>query len=382
MIMALKYTEEQQEFISMVHEFGETELKANIRAWDEKGACPAEAFDKAFEMGLHMLEVPEEYGGIGLSFETTAMIFEELAKYDAGYAITLVSTFVALRSVILSGNKDLAQYFADIIAPGKFAAFSLSETNAGTDAGAVAATAKKVGNEYILNGEKTFVTNGNLASVYVAVFRTSADGNRGLSAFLVERSRDGITVGKHEDKMGLRLSDTSTVNFADVHIPAENIIGKEGDGFKMALNSLNLSRAFVATLAVGIMQRALDESVKYAKLREQFGRPIYKFQAVQEMLADMATQTEASRLMVNNTMKMMDGGNLVRKEGAMTKTFVSDLAQQVTSNAVQIFGGYGVSKEYPVEKLLRDVKVFQIFEGTNQIQRTTIANELIKEYTN
>ena len=153
MIMALKYTEEQQEFISMVHEFGETELKANIRAWDEKGACPAEAFDKAFEMGLHMLEVPEEYGGIGLSFETTAMIFEELAKYDAGYAITLVSTFVALRSVILSGNKDLAQYFADIIAPGKFAAFSLSETNAGTDAGAVAATAKKVGNEYILNGE-------------------------------------------------------------------------------------------------------------------------------------------------------------------------------------------------------------------------------------
>ncbi|MFD1671779.1 acyl-CoA dehydrogenase family protein [Agrilactobacillus yilanensis] len=378
--MALQYTEDQQDFINMVHEFAEAELKPHVREWDEMGLCPPEAFDKAFEMGLHMLEVPEEPGGIGLPFETTAMIFEELAKYDAGYAITLVSTFVALRSVILTGDEKLSKYFADIIAPGKFAAFSLSENNAGTDAGAVAATAKKVGNEYVLNGEKTFVTNGNLASLYVAIFRTSDDGNRGLSAFLVERDREGITVGKHEDKMGLRLSDTSTVNFDNVHIPEDNLIGEEGQGFKIALNSLNLSRAYVATLAVGIMQRALDESVKYAQMREQFGKPILKFQAVQEMLANMAIQTEASRLMVNNTMKMMDQGLSVRKEGAMTKTFVSDLAQEVTSNAVQVFGGYGVSKEYPVEKLMRDVKVFQIFEGTNEIQRMTIANELNKEY--
>ncbi|MFT8909442.1 MAG: acyl-CoA dehydrogenase family protein [Lentilactobacillus diolivorans] len=378
--MALQYTEDQQEFINMVKEFGETELKPHVKDWDEAGKCPEGAFDKAFDMGLHMLEVPEEYGGIGLNFETTAMIFEELAKYDAGYAITLVSSFVALRSVILRGDKKLAKYFADIIAPGKFAAFSLSESNAGSDAGAVAATATKDGNEYVLNGEKTFVTNGNLASIYVAIFRTSDDGNKGLSAFLVERTRDGITVGHHEDKMGLRLSDTSTVNFDNVRIPADNLIGNEGDGFKVALNSLNISRAFVATLAVGIMQRALDESVKYAKMRKQFGRPIIKFQSVQNMLADMATDIEASRLMVNNTMKMMDNDLSVRKEGAMTKTFVSDVAQDVTSNAVQIFGGYGVSKEYPVEKLMRDVKVFQIFEGTNEIQRMTIATELNKEY--
>lgn len=376
--MALQYTEEQQEFIRLVREFAETELEPHVKQWDKEGSCPKTAFNKAFEIGLHQLEIPEEYGGLGLSYETTAMVFEELAKYDAGYAITLVSTFVALRSVILSGNKKMAKYFSNIIVPGKFAAFALSEANAGSDAGAVAASARKKDDEYILNGEKVFVTNGNLADVYIAIFRTSDDGNRGLSAFLVERDCPGITVGKHEEKMGLRLSDTSTVNFSDVHIPLDHRIGEEGEGFKLALNSLNLSRAFVATLAVGIMQRALDESVKYATVRQQFNRPIYKFQAVQEMLADIAMQTEAARLMVNNTMKMMDKGLSVRKEGAMTKAFVSDLAQKAISNAVQIFGGYGVSCDYPVEKLLRDIKVFQIFEGTNQIQRITIANELVK----
>lgn len=376
--MALQYTEEQQEFIRLVREFAEAEIEPHVKQWDEEGSCPKTAFNKAFEIGLHQLEIPEEYGGLGLSYETTAMVFEELAKYDAGYAITLVSTFVALRSVILSGNKKMAKYFSNIIVPGKFAAFALSEANAGSDAGAVAASARKKDDEYILNGEKVFVTNGNLADVYIAIFRTSDDGNRGLSAFLVERDCPGITVGKHEEKMGLRLSDTSTVNFSDVHIPLDHRIGEEGEGFKLALNSLNLSRAFVATLAVGIMQRALDESVKYATVRQQFNRPIYKFQAVQEMLADIAMQTEAARLMVNNTMKMMDKGLSVRKEGAMTKAFVSDLAQKATSNAVQIFGGYGVSCDYPVEKLLRDIKVFQIFEGTNQIQRITIANELVK----
>ncbi|KRM93059.1 acyl-CoA dehydrogenase family protein [Loigolactobacillus rennini] len=376
--MALQYTEEQQEFIRLVREFAETELEPHVKQWDKEGSCPKTAFNKAFEIGLHQLEIPEEYGGLGLSYETTAMVFEELAKYDAGYAITLVSTFVALRSVILSGNKKMAKYFSNIIVPGKFAAFALSEANAGSDAGAVAASARKKDDEYILNGEKVFVTNGNLADVYIAIFRTSDDGNRGLSAFLVEHDCPGITVGKHEEKMGLRLSDTSTVNFSDVHIPLDHRIGEEGEGFKLALNSLNLSRAFVATLAVGIMQRALDESVKYATVRQQFNRPIYKFQAVQEMLADIAMQTEAARLMVNNTMKMMDKGLSVRKEGAMTKAFVSDLAQKATSNAVQIFGGYGVSCDYPVEKLLRDIKVFQIFEGTNQIQRITIANELVK----
>lgn len=379
--MALLYTDEQKDFINMVKEFADENLSTKaIQKYDQEGECPLELFKPAFDMGLHMLEIPEKYGGAGLSYETTAMIFEKLASYDAGYAITLVSTFVALRSVMIAGNEAQIQHFADVIAPGAFAAFALSEADAGTDAGSVQATATRDGDDYILNGEKAFITNGSLADIFVGIFRTSDDGNKGLSAFIVEKSRGGITAGKHEDKMGLRLSNTTNVTFDHVRVPASNLIGEEGHGLKVALNSLNLSRAFVATLAVGIMQRALDESVKYAQKRTQFKQPIMKFEAVQEMLANMAIQTEASRLMVNNTMKMMDAGSLVRKEGAMTKTFVTDAVQQVTSDAVQIFGGYGVSKEFPVEKLMRDCKVFQIFEGTNQIQRVTVAHELDREY--
>lgn len=379
--MSLLYTDEQKEFIQMIKEFGDSNLTTNVvKKYDELGKCPPELFKPAFEMGIHMLEIPEEYGGAGLSYETTATIFEKLAEYDAGYAITLVSTFVALRTVILGGDESQAKYFSDIIAPGKFAAFSLSEAEAGTDAGGVQAIAVRNGDEYTLNGEKTFVTNGSIADVYVGVFRTSDNGNKGLTAFIIDRNTPGITPGEHEDKMGLRLSDTASVNFNNVKVPAKNRLGNEGDGFKLALNSLNLSRAFVATLAVGIMQKALDESVNYAQKRKQFGRSIIKFEAIQEILADMSISVETSRLLVNNTMKMMDRGSLVRKEGAMTKTFVTDAVQKVTSDAVQIFGGYGVSKAFPVEKLMRDCKVFQIFEGTNQIQRVTISNELDKEY--
>ncbi|OBR92869.1 MULTISPECIES: acyl-CoA dehydrogenase family protein [Clostridium] len=379
--MSLLYTKEQKELIALVKEMAENEIKPHVQELDEKGECPRELFKYAFDMGLHMLEIPEEYGGTGLSYETTAMIFEELAKVDAGYAITLVTTFVALRNVILSGTKEQGKYFADIIGKGNFAGFALTEPNAGSDPAGMRGTAVKDGDEYILNATKTFITNGALASVFVGIFKTNPEaGNKGISAFIIDGNTPGITIGKHEDKMGLRLSNTTDVTFENVRVPASNMLGEEGSGFKLALNSLNLSRAFVATLAVGIMQRALDESVKYAKERKQFGKPIIKFQMVQQMLADMAIKVEASRALVNNTMKLMDNGNLVRKEGAITKAFVSDCAQEVTSNAVQIFGGYGYSKEYPVEKLMRDCKVFQIFEGANQIQRMTIAGALEKEY--
>lgn len=379
--MALLYTQEQREFIRMVQEFADqTLIPEVVSKYDHLGQCPVELFKPAFDMGLHMLEIPEEYGGAGLPYSTTAMVFSKLAEYDAGYAITLVSTFVALRSVMLAGSADQARRFADIIEPGAFAAFALSESDAGTDAGSVKSTATRDGNDYILTGEKTFITNGSIANVYVGIFRTADTGNKGLSAFMIERSREGISVGAHEDKMGLRLSDTSTVNFDHVRVPASNRLGDEGAGFKVAMNSLNLSRAFVATLAAGIMQRALDESVSYARIRSQFKRPIIRFEAVQEMLADMAIALETSQVLIHNTMTMMDQGNLVRKEGAMTKTYVTDALQRVVTDAVQVFGGYGVSKAYPVEKLMRDSKVFQIFEGTNQIQRVTIANELDKEY--
>ena len=374
--MALLYTEEQKEYIKMVREMVEKEVKPYVAECDRKGECPIELFQPAIDMGLHMVEIPEEYGGMGLDYETTAMIFEEMAKVDAGYADTLVTTFVALRNVILAGTPEQARYFADIVAEGKFACFAITESNAGSDAGGIKSKAVKDGDDYILNGTKTFATNGECASLYIVFFKTE----EGITAFMVDRDTPGFSVGSHEDKMGFRLSNTTDLIFEDVRVPASRIIGEKGKGLSIALNSLNLSRAFIATLGVGIMQRALDESVAYAKMRTQFGKPIIKFEMVQQMLADMAIKVEASRCLVNNTMKMMDQGSLVRKEGAITKTFVTDCMQEVTSNAVQIFGGYGYSREYPVEKLMRDAKIFQIFEGTNQIQRQTIAKCLEKEY--
>ena len=379
--MSLIYTEDQKELIAMVRNMAEKEIKPHVAECDEKGECPIELFKPAIDMGLHVLEIPEQYGGEGLDYQTTAMVFEELAKVDAGYADTLVTNFVALRNVILAGSPEQAQHFADIVVPGGFACFAITEPGSGSDAGSIRATAVKDGDYYVLNGTKTFATNGACASIYVSFFKTDpAAGKKGISAFMIDRDTPGVSVGAHEKKMGFRLSNTTELTFDNVRVPKENLIGEEGKGLNIALNSLNLSRAFIATLGVGIMQRALDEAVAYAKQREQFGQQIIKFQMVQAMLADMAIKIEASRCLVNNTMKLMDDGQLVQKEGAITKTFVTDCMQEVTSNAVQIFGGYGYSKEYPVEKLMRDAKIFQIFEGTNQIQRMTIARCLEKEY--
>ena len=376
--MALLYTEEQLELIEMVRDMVEREVKPHVAECDRTGECPVELFKPAIDMGLHMLEIPEEYGGEGMDYETTAMIFEEIAKVDAGYADTLVTTFVALRNVILKGTPEQAQYFADVIGQGKFACFAITEAGAGSDAGALRATAVPDGKgNYVLNGTKTFATNGECASLYIAFFKIP---DVGITAFMIDRDTPGFSVGAHEDKMGFRLSNTTDLIFEDVVVPEDRIVGTPGKGLSLALNSLNLSRAFISTLGVGIMQRALDEAVAYAKIREQFGKPIIKQQMVQQLLADMAIKVEASRCLVNNTMKLMDQGSLVRKEGSITKTLVTDCMQEVTSNAVQVFGGYGYSREYPVEKLMRDAKIFQIFEGTNQIQRVAIAKCLEKEY--
>lgn len=378
----LLYTEEQKDLIKEVRNMMEKSVKPFVAECDEKGECPLELFQPAFDMGLHMLEFPEQYGGLGMDFQTCAMIFEEIARIDAGYATTLVTTFVALRNVILAGTPEQAQRFADTIAPGKFAAFAITEANAGSDTVAMRTVAVEDGDYYVLNGTKAFITNGSIASLYVVFAKTNPElGAKGITAFIVDRDMPGVSAGAHEKKMGLRLSNTTELILDNVRVPKENIVGEIGGGLKIALNALNLSRAFVATLAVGIMQRALDEATVYAAQRKQHGQSINQFELVQGLLADMAIKVEASRCLVNNTMKLIDSGSLVRKEGAITKCFVSDAAQEVTSNAVQIFGGYGFSKEYPVEKLMRDCKVFQIFEGTNQIQRVTIAKELEKEYS-
>ena len=379
--MALQYTEAQKEYIHLAKEFGDRYLTPEIiRKYDKEGDCPISLFKPAINLGLHMLEIPKEYGGAGLSYEDSALVFEKLAEYDAGYALTLITSFVALHCVMLAGTKEQAQEFANVIEPGRFAAFTMSEADAGSDAGSVKSTAIRQGDEYILNGNKAFATNGGIADIFIGIFRTSDDGNHGLSAFMIDKNTPGIWVGKHEDKMGLRLSNTVPLGFKNVHVPAKNLLGQKGRGINIALNSLNLSRAYVSTLTVGIMQRALDEAAKYANEREQFNQPIAQFESVQNMLADMATSVETARLLVNNTMKMMDNNQSVRQEGAMTKLYVTDAAQKVTSDAVQILGGYGYTRSYPVEKLMRDVKGFQILEGTNEIQRMTIAREVSKKY--
>lgn len=379
--MTLQYTQAQREYIHLAQEFGDRYLSPEIiKKYDQEGDCPVSLFKPAIKMGLHMLEIPKEYGGAGLSYEDSALVFEKIAEYDAGYALTLITSFVALRCVMLAGTEEQTHEFARVIEDGKFAAFTMSEADAGSNAGSVKATAVRHGDEYILNGNKAFATNGGIADIFIGIFRTSDNGNHGLSAFMIDRHSPGIWVGKHEDKMGLRLSNTVPLGFKNVHVPAKNLLGKEGRGINIALNSLNLSRAYVSTLTVGIMQRALSEAAKYANERQQFNQPIAQFESVQNMLADMATAVETSRLLVNNTMKMMDNNLSVRQEGAMTKLFVTDTAQKVTSDAVQILGGYGYTRAYPVEKLMRDVKGFQILEGTNEIQRMTIAREVSKNY--
>lgn len=379
--MALAYTDEQKELIALVRDVAQNEILPHVAAADEAGECPMELFQWGFDLGLHMVEIPEEYGGMGLSYETCAMMFEELARVDAAYADTFVTNFVAFRNIMLNGTPEQARHFVELTEEGGFAAFCLSESCAGSDVAAMRTTAVREGDEYVLNGTKTFITNGSISSIYVVFAKTDpAAGGRGITGFLVDGGTPGLSAGAKERKMGFRLSDTSEVVLDNVRVPASAVIGEEGRGMTIALNALNLSRAFISTLAVGIMQRALDEAVAYAKQRRQFDTRLIDMPMVQTMLADMAIKTECARVVVNHCMRRMDAGEMVRKEGAIVKTFVTDAMQEVVSNAVQVFGGYGYSKEYPVEKLMRDAKIFQIFEGSNQIQRMTIARELDREY--
>lgn len=378
--MAQMYTEDQQLLIDTIREFGRTEILPTVAERDKNSICDLETFQSAFDAQLHLLEVPERFGGMGLDYQTGAMAFEELGYWDAGYAITLVTTFVALRNVMMFGTEEQTQLFASKIIDGGLGAFCLTEPSAGSDAGSLTTRAVRDGDEYVINGSKCWITNGSIASAYAVLAKTDpAAGNKGISCFIVEADRDGISTGAHEDKMGLRTSNTCDVVFRDVRVPADHLVGTEGQGFKIALSGLDVSRAFMATISVGMMQRALDEAVKYAKEREQFGQPIINFQMVQELLASMACKVEASRCLVQNTMRMIDAGLPVDKEGSITKKFVTDMLQSVTSDSVQVHGGNGYSRQYPVEKIMRDAKIFQIMEGTNQIQSLVIARALQRD---
>ena len=372
-------SEEQIELVEMITEFGEKEVQPISLECDHNGKMPMDVYKKAFEMGLHAVDIPEAFGGTGLDSVTQTILHETLSKYDAGFDVSLGAIGLAGKPVFIAGNDDLKKLFADIVIPGSFAAFCLTEPNAGSDASAVKTTAKKIGDEYIINGRKCFITNGGVADVYTVIASTdTTKGIKGLSAFVVERNREGVSVGKEEDKMGIRLSNTCDVIFEDVRVPVNHLLGKEGDGFKIAMVTLDRSRPIVAAGAVGLSQVAIDHCVKYAKERNTFGKPIANLQAIQFMLADMEIQTETARQYTRYAAALVDANKPVTKAAAIAKCFAGDTAMKVTTDAVQILAGYGFSREYPVEKLMRDAKIFQIFEGTNQIQRVVIASQMLR----
>ena len=374
--------EQGKELQAMVRDFCQKEVVEFAKKYD-KGEETDEnlmaLYRKAFDMGLHTLEIPEEFGGMGIDLVEAAALYEEMAIADAGFATALSATCLALKPVLIAGTPEQIKLFSDIIIPGNFGAFCLTEPNAGSDAANTKSTAVKDGDEYVINGSKCFITNGGWASVYVVFAMTDkTKGTKGISAFIVERDRPGVSVGKHEDKMGIRLSNTCDVIFEDVRVPASHLLGKEGEGFKIAMMTLDASRPFVGICATGIAQRALNEAVAYSKERITFGKPICKNQALQFMMADMAIKIETARQMCCHAISLYRDHLPFSKEAAIAKCYAGDIAVEVASDGIQILGGYGYSREYPAEKLLRDAKIFQIFEGTNQIQRVVISGQVLK----
>lgn len=373
-------TEEQKELQQMIAKFGKNEVLKRAQECDRTGEFPTDLYNKALEMGLHMIDLPEKFGGGGFDPVTAVIVQEELAKYDAGFSVSLFASGLAAKPLLIAGTDRQIQMFTDILAQGKMAAFCLTEPQAGSDAGASQTTAVRDGGGYVLNGRKCFITTGGMADVYVVFAMTDkSKGVKGMSAFIVERGAPGVSVGKEEDKMGIRLSNTTDVVFEDVRVPAENLIGAEGEGFKLAMKTLDMARPSCGAAAVGICQAAIDLCRDYALQRKTFGRPIAVNQAIQFKLADMEIATETSRQYVRYVAGLIKAGKPHSTEAAVAKAYASDSAVKVTQEAVQIFGGYGYSREYPVEKLYRDAKIFQIFEGTNEIQRMVIAGNVLKQ---
>lgn len=374
--------EEQEMIRDLVKQIAREKVTPVAAELDEKGEFPWELMKLFAESDLFALFVPEEYGGLGKGVLDLCIVVEELSKACAGVSVSYAASALGAYPIILFGSEEQKKKYLPQIASGKkLTAFALTESEAGSDAGSIRTTAIRDGDDYILNGNKQWITNGGEAEIYTIIAMTDKKkGNRGASAFIVEKDTPGFSFGKKEDKMGIRCSATRELIFKDCRISKENLIGKEGMGFLAAMKTLDKSRPGVAAQAVGIAQGALDDAVKYARERIQFGKPISSFQGIQFMLADMATQIEAARALLYAGARFIDSGAKdIAKISSMTKLFASDVAMKVTTDAVQIFGGYGYMKDYPVEKRMRDAKITQIYEGTNQIQREVIALQLIKE---
>ncbi|NWF51794.1 MAG: acyl-CoA dehydrogenase family protein [Nitrospirae bacterium] len=349
---------------------------------DEKEEFPWDVMKVLAQSDLFGLFIPEEYGGLGKGCLELCIAVEELSRACLGVSTTYAANALGTYPILLFGSEEQKKkYLPDIAAGKRLVAFALTEANAGSDAAGIQTTAKLDGNEYILNGTKQWITNGGEAEIYTVIAMTDrTKGARGASAFIVEKDTPGFYFGKKEKKMGIRASSTRELIFDNCRIPKDNIIAKEGYGFIIAIKTLDSSRTGVGSQGVGVAQGAFEEALKFAKQRIQFGHPVISFQAVQHMLADMAIEIEAARSLVYSVARYIDSGAKdISKESAVAKVFATDVAMSVTTNAVQIMGGSGYMREYPVEKMMRDAKVLQIYEGTNQIQRNVIGQALIKE---
>jgi len=374
--------EEQTMIKDLARQIAEEKIVPIREELDEKEEFPWEIMTVLAQSDLFGLFISEEYGGLGKGCFELSLAVEELSRACLGVATTYAANALGTYPMILFGNEQQKKtYLPDIAAGKRLVAFGLTEANAGSDAAGIQTTAKLEGNEYVLNGTKQWITNGGEAEIYTIIALTDkSKGARGASAFIVEKGTPGFQFGKNEKKMGIRTSATRELIFDNCRIPKDNIIGKEGLGFIIAMRTLDNARAGVGAQGVGVAQGAFEEAVKFARQRVQFGHPIISFQAVQHMLADMATEIEAARALVYAVARYADSGAKdFTKDSAMAKVFATDMAMRVTTNAVQIMGGSGYMREYPVEKMMRDAKILQIYEGTNQIQRNVIGQELIKE---
>ena len=378
--MDFSLTEEQRLLKKTVREFAEAEIGPHAREWDEKQEFPREVFTKLGELGLMGVVWPAEYGGSGMSTLDYAIVMEELSRVDAGVALSVAAhNSLSSGHIFLAGSEEQKKkYLAPLARGEKVGCWGLTENSAGSDAGGTKTTAVRDGAHWVLNGSKTFITNGRVADTAVVMAVTDrAKGNKGISAFILERGMKGFRSGKKEDKLGVRSSDTSELVFEDCRVPAENLLGKEGAGFVDTLKILDRGRIGIAAFSIGIAQAALEASMTYSQGRRQFGHPIADFQAIQFKIADMATKVSAARLLAWHAASLRDAGQEHKVESSMAKLFASEAAVEIALDAVQIHGGYGYLKEYPVERYLRDSKLGTIGEGTSEVQRLVIARELL-----
>lgn len=379
-MLSFTLTEEQEMIRDMARNFAKKELLPKAEHYDQSGEYPWPIIKKAQKAGLLSSNIPEEYGGPGLGVLEECLINEELAWACSGIQTAIMLNNLAAWPLLLAGDAgQKARYLPRLTDGGQLAAYALTEPAAGSDVAGILSTAVRQGDAYILNGTKTWITNAPVASFSVVFAKTDPEArHRGISAFILEHNWPGVTLGKPIPKMGQHAAWTGEIIMEDVRVPVENRLGAEGEGFLIAMKVFDHSRPPVAAAAVGVARRALDESARYAQERKAFGKPIAALQAINFMLADMAINIEAAEHLVRHAAWLVDNGQSNVKEAAMAKAFAADMCMKVTTDAVQIFGGYGYSREYPVEKLMRDAKIYQIYEGTSQIQRVIIARELLR----